>query len=368
MTRICKVTVTLILTLFSTLAFGADKFYPGKLWFDTDGRIINAHGGGILAHNGTFYWFGEHKSDHTNSALEGVTCYSSTDLYNWTYRGIALAVTDSVGAPLERGCVMERPKVVHCAATGKFVMYLHLELKGRGYGAAECAVAVSDSPCGPYSLVSHGRVNPGKLPQGFELPSRQFDLQQEWWTDQWWRDIADGMLTLRDLDRGQMARDQTLFVDDDGTAYHIYSSEENLTLQIAELSPDYLTHTGRYVRLAPGGHNEAPTIFKCRGRYYLITSGCTGWAPNAARMFCADSIWGPWTALDNPCRGEGADLTFGGQGTYVLSLPDDRYIFMADQWRPENPIDGRYLWLPISFDAADGAPVIEFRTEWRLSD
>jgi hypothetical protein len=193
-------------------------------------------------------------------------------------------------------------------------------------------------------------------------------LQQEWWTDQWRRDIADGMLTLRDLDGGQMARDQTLFVDDDGTAYHIYSSEENLTLQIAELSPDYLTHTGRYVRLAPGGHNEAPTIFKRRGRYYLITSGCTGWAPNAARMFCADSIWGPWTALDNPCRGEGADLTFGGQGTYVLSLPDDRYIFMADQWRPENPIDGRYLWLPISFDAADGAPVIEFRTEWRLSD
>ena len=41
-----------------------------------------------------------------------------------------------------------------------------------------------------------------------------------------------------------MSRDMTLFVDDDGKAYHIYSSEDNLTLQIAELSDDYLSHTG----------------------------------------------------------------------------------------------------------------------------
>lgn len=43
----------------------------------------------------------------------------------------------------------------------------------------------------------------------------------------------------------------TLFVDDDGTAYHIYSSEENLTLHIAELSDDYLSHTGKYIRIFP---------------------------------------------------------------------------------------------------------------------
>ena len=344
----------------------ADSFHPGQLWFDTDMRLINAHGGGILRHQGIYYWFGEHKSEHTNSALCGVTCYSSTDLYNWTYRGIALAVTDSVGAPLERGCVMERPKVIFCPTTGKFVMYLHLELKGQGYGAAECAVAVSDTPCGPYSLLTHGRVNAGHLPVGFALPDREFNLQQPWWTDQWRRDIADGMLTLRDLEGGQMARDQTVFVDDDGTAYHIYSSEENLTLHIAELSADYLTHTGRYVRLAPGGHNEAPTIFKHSGRYYLITSGCTGWAPNAARLFSADSILGPWTEHGNPCRGERADITFGGQGTFILTLPDGRHIFMADQWRPENPIDGRYLWLPIEFDADSGLPTLQNLPMWQL--
>lgn len=72
-----------------------------------------------------------------------------------------------------------------------------------------------------------------------------------------------------------MSRDMTLFVDDDGKAYHIYSSEENLTLHIAELTDDYLQHSGRYIRIFPGGHNEAPALFKKDNMYWMITSGCT---------------------------------------------------------------------------------------------
>ena len=64
-----------------------------------------------------------------------------------------------------------------------------------------------------------------------------------------------------------MARDMTVYVDDDGKAYHIFASEENLTLHIAELSDDYLSHTGKYVRVAPAGQNEAPAIYKKAGMY-----------------------------------------------------------------------------------------------------
>ena len=46
-----------------------------------------------------------------------------------------------------------------------------------------------------------------------------------------------------------MSRDMTVFVDDDGKAYHIYSSEENLTLNIAELNSGYNAHTGKYIRI-----------------------------------------------------------------------------------------------------------------------
>jgi hypothetical protein len=40
---------------------------------------------------------------------------------------------------------------------------------------------------------------------------------------------------------------------------------------------------------------EAPTLFKRKGKYYLIASGCTGWLPNEARSAIADNIFGPWT-------------------------------------------------------------------------
>ncbi|MDD6438285.1 MAG: family 43 glycosylhydrolase [Prevotella sp.] len=169
----------------------------------------------------------------------------------------------------------------------------------------------------------------------------------------------------RDYRTGQMARDMTLFVDDDGKAYHVYASEENLTLQIAELNSDFTAHTGRYWRVAPAGKNEAPALFKHDGKYWLITSGCTGWAPNKARMFCADSLFGEWRQLPSPCTGPQADITFGAQSTFVQPLPDGRYLFMADIWRPKHPVDGRYVWLPIQFKA-DGSPVIAWQDKWKM--
>ena len=45
--------------------------------------------------------------------------------------------------------------------------------------------------------------------------------------------IEEGVHARHDLEDGQMSRDMTLFVDDDNKAYHIYSAEENLTLNIA---------------------------------------------------------------------------------------------------------------------------------------
>ncbi len=45
-----------------------------------------------------------------------------------------------------------------------------------------------------------------------------------------------------------MARDMTLFVDDDGQAYHLYASEENSTLHIRGLTDEY---TGAGRRLHP---------------------------------------------------------------------------------------------------------------------
>ncbi|KOH42571.1 glycoside hydrolase family 43 protein [Sunxiuqinia dokdonensis] len=375
-----------ILSLFSMAAFAFacsspnstdsekryhNNFQPGEIWLDSDSVHINAHGGGILFHEGVYYWFGEHKTAGRggNSALVGIGCYSSTDLYNWKNEGIALASVEEEGADIEKGCVMERPKVIYNAETGKFVMWFHLELKEKGYEAARTAVAVSDQVTGPFTYLRSLRPNAGQWPMEYtEAEKNQtFESELEWWTPEWMEALKKGLFVARDFEGGQMSRDMTLFVDDDGTAYHIHSSEDNLTLHISELTSDYTDFTGKYTRLFPGGHNEAPAILKRNNTYYLIASGCTGWDPNAARSAVASSIWGPWEQLGNPCVGDGSDLTFESQSTFVLPVQgmDDAYIFMADRWRPKDPIDGRYIWLPITFE--NEKPVIKWQDEWDLS-
>ena len=355
------------------VAKGASKkFYPGEIWKDNNGVHINAHGGGVINYNGTYYWFGEHKSDTTSSAMVGVTCYSSKNLVDWTNRGVALAVSNDENSDIAKGCILERPKVVYNKKTKKFVMWFHLELKNHGYSAARYGVAVSDNAVGPYKYIHSGRVNPNIYPTNIigkdtvDINAHYADLiSMKWWTPEWYDAIKKGLFVKRDLASGQMARDQTVFIDDNGKAYHIYSSEDNLTLQIAELTDDYTAHSGKYVRMAVSEMNEAPAVFKRNGVYWMITSGCTGWAPNKARLFTANNIMGPWTQLPNPCVGKNADLTFGGQSTYVLKV-NRKYIFMADIWRPKHPSDARYVWLPIEFK--DGKPIIEWRDSWSLSD
>ncbi|MBO5180491.1 MAG: family 43 glycosylhydrolase [Paraprevotella sp.] len=352
-----------------------DVFRPGQEWPDEAGRHINAHGGNVLYHDGMYYWYGENRPYRGFTTEEGVEVYSSADLLHWKDEGVALAVSAEEGSPIERGCIMERPKVVYNPRTGKFVMLFHLELKGQGYAAARVGFAVGDTPVGPFRFLRSLRPNAGIWPVEFGKKERRAARRlresdyKEWWTPEWRKAVEKGLLLSRDLPGGQMSRDMTVFVDEDGKAYHVFSSEENLTLHLAELTDDYLDYTGRYTRIAPGGQNEAPVLFKRKGMYWLITSGCTGWAPNEARMFSASSLWGPWKQHANPCRGPQADRTFGGQGTYAFPLPDreDVVLFMADVWNPDHLRDSRHIWLPVEFDAK-GVPVLRWRDSWALDE
>jgi len=342
-------------------AAGADAFTPGEVWPDDKGVHINAHGGGVLFHDGTYYWFGEHKiaGREGNSAQVGVSCYSSKTLYDWKNEGIALAVEEGNRSEITKGCIIERPKVVYNARSNKFVMWFHLEHKGKGYATARAAVAVADKVTGPYRFHSSHRPNKGSWPIGHDPEST---------TD----DKVD--LLKRDHKKGQMSRDMTIFVDDDRRAYHIGSAEENYTLHISLLTPDYLGFTGKFSRIFPGGHNEAPALCKHAGKYWLITSGCTGWDPNEARSFVADSMAGPWQKLGNPCTGPnplggmGPEKTWGGQSTFILPVhgKPGAFIAMFDLWRPKNPIDGGYLWLPVHFE--NDRIRVTYPKSWKLSD
>jgi hypothetical protein len=370
---ICKIHLfVLILFLFGNASGQSYKaFHPGEIWRDNNGIHINAHGGSVLFHEGKYYWFGEHKGEKSNNALVGVTCYSSENLYDWKNEGVALPVSGEKHSDIEKGCIIERPKVIYNPKTRRFVMYFHLELKGKGYNAARVGIAVSDRVTGGYKFLKSLRPNAGIFPANMTeaQKSRKLNIAdyEKWWTPEWYKAVKDGLFVQRDLETGQMSRDMTLYVDDDGKAYHIYSSEDNLTLHVAELSDDFLHYTGKYIRIAPAGHNEAPAIFKKGGKYFMITSGCTGWDPNAARLFSADSILGEWIEHPNPCTGKDAHLTFHSQSTYILPVQGKKgaFIFMADRWTPKTPMDSRYIWLPVRFQ--NGLPVLEWQDPWDLS-
>lgn len=357
---------------FSALCQKSTTFKPGEIWPDNKGVHINAHGGGILFHNGKYFWFGEHKVEGKkgNQAWVGVHCYSSGNLTDWTDEGIAFSVSNDPESEITAGCVIERPKVIYNKKTGKFVMWFHLELKGQGYKAAKTGVAVADNPTGPYNFLKAVNPNAGVWPVNYngELISKKFPENLKDWSDEWIQAVKDGLFVHRDFEKGQMARDMSLYIDDDGKAYHIHASEENLTLHIAELTDDYTGFTGKYIRVLPTGHNEAPALFKYNNKYFMITSGCTGWAPNAARLLVSGSVMGNWEYIENPCVGTDKELTFHAQSTYILPVEGKKnaFIFMADRWNPENAIDGRYIWLPVQFNEM-GNPYLEWMDEWELS-
>ncbi|MBP8776873.1 MAG: family 43 glycosylhydrolase [Bacteroidaceae bacterium] len=311
-------------------------FTPKAVWTDTEGNPINAHGGGLLYHKGTYYWYGEYKVGETTlpswatwecyrTDVTGISCYSSKDLLNWKYEGLVLkAIPNLPYHDLHPSQVLERPKVIYNKKTKKFVMWAHVE--SANYGKAAAGVAISDSPTGEFTYLGSFRPN------------------------------------------DSMSRDQTVFVDDNGKAYQFASSEENQTLHISELTDDYLKPTGRFVRRFIGLAREAPAVFKYKKKYYMLSSGCTGWNPNTAEIAVADSIMGEWTIIGDPCTGPDSKITFYGQSTYVQPIQGKKnaYIALFDMWKKKDLADSRYIWLPLSFDK-DGKPEISWHAEWNCS-
>ena len=364
--------VFLVLRAFDAHCQKAVSFKPGQLWLDNNGVHINAHGGGILKYKNTYYWFGEHKIEGKkgNTAQVGVHCYSSKDLYNWKEEGISLKVDDDPKSEITKGCILERPKVVYNKKTRQFVMWFHLERLGYGYSYASSGIAVSDKVTGPYRYLRSVRPNQEQWPINVkDINKKPVDLkvlETKYPGDNLFGDADSVNILGRDFKKGQMARDMTIFVDDDGKAYHIFASEENSTIHISELSEDYLSYTGKYVRAFVGRFMEAPAVFKKDSKYYFIGSGCTSWNPNAARSAVADNIFGPWTEMGNPCIGPDSALTFHSQSTFIMPIAGKKnsFIFIADRWVPANAIDGRYIWLPIKLK--DNRIVIKWLDEWDL--
>jgi len=375
-----------------------DSFRPGQPWLDTNGNAIQAHGGQVVAATDEsgqriWYWYGEDRSNGYYDS-PGVHVYSSRDLYNWTDEGLALRAmssqdqfqTEEYFADLYAGytdaqrevvwrdlstnqvrtdgwsapSILERPKVIYNESTGQWVMWVHSDgpespTSTSTYARAEAGVAVSDSPTGPFRWIDSYRLD--------RVPSDSVP----------WCGTASAFDPA-----GGMARDMNLFVDEDGTGYIVYSSEENRTIYISRLDADYTylsvppesaVQGEDFARILACSQREAPALFTSGGRYYLITSGATGWDANPARYATATDILGEWTDHGNPMTGDAAANTYSSQGTSVIGYDAQagKFIFMADRWTPNDLANAPYVWLPITFGEG-GTVSITPTEEWSLGD
>lgn len=314
-------------------------FHPGLEWLDTNGKPINAHGGGVVFYKGVYYWYGEHKIEGKSEnefADGGIHCYSSRDLINWKDEGVVLSVDyQDDKSDIAYGCILERVKVVYNEKTKKFIAYFKLYLKGVGYEISNVGVAIADRPNGPFTY-SHKFLGGGSV---------------------------------------KGSGDFCMFKDHDGSLYHFTVRKPDKTFVIGKLQDDYLYTIPNSYKVPKGveAHTEAPAVLFRNGKYFLLGSGSTGWKPNPARSFVADSINGIYQNIGNPTKGInpitglGPEKSFGGQISFIIKVEGkkDAYIAMYDVWEPEMPIKGKYIWLPLIFK--NGVPVIEWRDSWDLS-
>jgi hypothetical protein len=257
---------------------------------DIAGKPIDCHDGCLRFFDGMFYHYGTRygTTDGFTPANQYV-CYRSHDLQQWEPMGPILA------EPLPG--VSYRPYVVFNKRTKKYVLWFNWY---RTLWHGQFASAVSDSPSGPFKLV-------------------------------------DDNVTLR----FQQPGDHNLFVDDDGTAYLVYTSivgdgVDRHAMSVEKLDADYTRSSGVGSQVLDR-KVEAPAMFKRDGKYYVLFGQTCCFCPEGsdARVFVADKPLGPYTKIGDINRDADGKIIVPGQQSDIATLPTPdgpALIWIADLW------------------------------------
>ncbi|KAJ2897012.1 glycosyl hydrolase [Zalerion maritima] len=320
MTRPITLLSTLLVATSSLLPLSVGKWIvPGGRWYDTDGNILNAHAGGItVGPNGTFWLFGEYK---TQEATEGggVSVYSSPDLATWTSHGIALEPVEG-HEYISPDNIIQRPKVVYSDKLEEYHMLWHAD--NSSYRLLLQGLGTSKSIEGPYEFAS-----------------------------------ATAPL-------GNWSQDFGLFTDmRDGRSYALYSngdSVEGRDVYIGELNENK-TEVSEVTFRFDKFDLEAPCIIQTDRSYYALMSHKTGYRPNNVVAFRADRLEGPWSQPFFVA--ERNTRTYNSQSGFALRINGTKtttYLYLGDQWDSNSLWESRYIWLPMKIDDRGG----ELELEW----
>lgn len=353
---------------------------PGQVWLDINKSPIQAHGFTVFFNekDSLYYWYGENKEKTKGGLFNkvwhwGVRCYTSKDLYNWEDKGLIIPPQpDDLSSPLHPTYCMDRPHIIYCEMSKKYVAWLKIMAGGDNFTNQFMSIMQSDSFMGPYEFV-HKIYKPLKMDTG----------------------------------------DFTLHVDEQTKkAYLIFERPHfeliavTLTDTYTEVTDEYSEH---YENLIPPYTRESPAYFERNGKKYLFTSETSGYYPNKSQVCVFDDIHGQYHDLGNPHIDDKSNTSFSSQISCVLKIPGkDLYIACADRWIPgkipllfssqvisgverqfanykpdkspkeaiplpekelkhtENTSKSTYVWLPIEWEGEK--PVIRWKDEWKLED
>lgn len=270
---------------------------PGKVWLDTEGKRIQAHGGSMFYENDTFYWYGENKEKTVPGSgiwHWGVRCYSSKDLCNWNDEGLIIEPDlEHQDSPLHPSSYLDRPHILYNDKTKKYVCWI--KFSGMDPANHYFTIFTSDHLLGKYELAV-----PELFPNGAVVGD--FDIAKD---------------------------------ENTGKAY-LYAEADVTHINSYTLTEDYLGVEEKTCTHFEEAYREGPAHFFRNGQHYLITSARTGYIPNPSEAAIADDWHGPYTVQGNPHVDDVDEASFNSQISCIFKHPGkkDLYIAMADRWVP----------------------------------
>ncbi|ORX80476.1 Arabinanase/levansucrase/invertase [Anaeromyces robustus] len=267
-------------------------------WKDTSGKNIYSQGGGVYKFGDTYYWYGVHYKGaesyannptkrNSDTSFVSVTCYSSKDLVTWKFENDILTPrTPNFGNASWLG----RLGVAYCKNTRRYVLVTQYN--------DSILFASSDTPTGNFKI-----------------------------------ERVQDYITNMGSDMG--TGDQTIFIDDDGSAYIICSNKHGRGMQyVSKLRDSDFLYAEPAKLVARGYGREGNALFKYKNKYYFCASDLHGWNASHSYYMVADNIFGPysdWKVME----GSDEDFSFVTQTGFFYTIKgskEETVIFCGDRW------------------------------------
>jgi len=314
-----------------------------SFWKTKDGQTIYSQGGGIfkftdpISKTKKYFWYGVHYAEadlyrndpsitQPNATFESVTCYSSTDLTNWTSEGDVLTKKEISRVPKTW---VGRLGVAYIEELKKYAMFVQ--------HGNQVLITTSDTPNGVF--VWHRRIN------------------------------------MEPLIGTSNTGDQTIFTDEDtGKSYLVYSYGRGRNkIYLSEIGVkdgkiDLLDCT----KIFEGESREGNCMFKYQGKFYMYASNIYGWDGSLAYYLVAKDIKGPYLPTNKMLVTDGsaddyAHVSQTGFFVNVKGTETETVIFCGDRWADfaGNGL-GYNQWCPLSFEGEK--PYFNSVNSWNINN